>query len=48
MRHGYDVKSLADRFQCKPTEIKRLFAGTVDAGHSSEMTQQVLAAGIPL
>jgi hypothetical protein len=48
VRHGYDAKSLADRFHCKPAEIKHLFAGTLDAGRTAELTDQMLAAGIPL
>jgi len=48
VRHGYDAKSLADRFHCKPAEIKHLFAGTLDAGRTAELTDRMLAAGIPL
>jgi len=48
MRHGYDVKALADRFHSKPAEIKLFLAGTLDATRTRELTDEMLAAGIPL
>ena len=48
MRAGYDAKSLADRFHSKPTEIKQFLAGTLDAARTRELSDQMLAVGIPL
>ena len=48
MRHGYDVKSLSDRFLSKPAEIKQFLAGTLDSTRTRELTDQMLAARIPL
>jgi hypothetical protein len=47
-RHGYDAKSLADQFSTKPTEITQFIAGQLDAQRTKELTEQMLAAGLPL
>jgi hypothetical protein len=47
-RHGYDVKSLAEQFRAKPAEIRLLFEGTLEARRTQELTEQMLAAGLPL
>jgi type II secretory pathway predicted ATPase ExeA len=47
-RHGYNVRSLSDQFNAKPAEIKRLLRGELDAGRTRELTDQMLAAGLPL
>ena len=48
MRAGYNVKSLVDQFHSKPAEIKQFLTGTLDARRTHELTDQMLAAGIPL
>jgi type II secretory pathway predicted ATPase ExeA len=48
MRHGYDVRALVEQFHSKPAEIKMFLNGTLDATRSRELTDQMLAAGLPL
>lgn len=48
MRHGYDVRILASQFNAKPTEIRRFLQGSLDADRARELTDQMLAAGLPL
>lgn len=48
MRHGYDVGALVNQFHAKPAEIKMFLNGTLDAARSRELTDQMLAAGLPL
>lgn len=47
-RHGYSIKSLADQFGAKPTEIRALFRGQLEATRMRELQDQMLAAGLPL
>jgi len=47
-RHGYSVKSLAEQFGAKPTEIRALFRGQLEAARMRELQDQMLAAGLPL
>jgi hypothetical protein len=47
-RHGYNVRSLADQFNAKPVEIKRLLRCELDAARTQELTDKMLAAGLPL
>jgi hypothetical protein len=48
MRHGYDLRILASQFNAKPTEIRRFLQGALDADRARELTDQMLAAGLPL
>jgi type II secretory pathway predicted ATPase ExeA len=48
MRHGYDVRGLAEQFQAKPAEIKLLFRGELDAARTKDLTDQMLSAGLPI
>lgn len=48
IRHGYDVKALADQFQAKPAEIRQLLQGALDPGRSRELVDEMRAAGLPL
>jgi hypothetical protein len=48
MRHGYDVRTLANRFNAKPTEVRQFLRGALDGDHARELTDQMLAAGLPL
>lgn len=47
-RHGYNVKSLAEQFNTKPTEIRALFQGQLDAVRAQDLREQMLAAGLPI
>ena len=47
-RHGYDVSSLAEQFNAKPTEIKLWFRGQLDPVRVRELHAQMVAAGLPL
>ena len=47
-RHGYNVKSLSEQFNAKPSEIRSLFHGQLDAMRAQELQEQMLAAGLPL
>lgn len=47
-RHGYSVKTLAEQFGAKPTEIRALFRGQLEAARMRELQDQMLAAGLPL
>jgi len=47
-RHGYNIKTLAEQFSAKPTEIRALFRGQLDATRAKELQEQMLAAGLPL
>lgn len=45
-RHGYDVRTIADPFNAKPVEIKRFLAGTLHLGHTRELLELMMAAGV--
>jgi len=47
-RHGYSVRTLAEQFNAKPAEIRRLLRGDLDAARARELTDEMLAAGLPL
>jgi type II secretory pathway predicted ATPase ExeA len=47
-RHGYDVRSLAEQFNAKQSEIKSLFRGQLDPVRTRELQEQMLAAGLPI
>ncbi len=47
-RHSYNIKSLAEQFSAKPTEIRALFCGQLEATRAKELQEQMLAAGLPL
>ncbi|MBV8883721.1 MAG: ExeA family protein [Chroococcidiopsidaceae cyanobacterium CP_BM_RX_35] len=47
-RHGYNVKSLAEQFDAKPSEIRSLFRGQLDPVRTHELQDQMLAAGLPI
>ena len=48
MRHGYDIRILASQFNAKPAEIRQFLQGALDADRARELTDQMLAAGLPL
>lgn len=47
-RHGYDVRSLAEQFNAKQSEIRSLFRGQLDPVRTRELQEQMLAAGLPI
>jgi hypothetical protein len=47
-RHGYDVRSLCDQFDAKPIEIRQLMRGDLNPQRSSELIEEMRAAGLPL
>ena len=44
-RSGYDVRSLAEQFDAKPAEIRRLLRGDLDPARSRELMDEMRAAG---
>jgi hypothetical protein len=46
-RSGYDVRSLAEQFDAKPAEIRRLLRGDLDPARSRELLDEMRAAGLP-
>ena len=47
-RHGYDVRSLAEQFNAKQSEIRSLFRGQLDPVRTRELQEQMLADGLPI
>ena len=47
-RHCYSIRTLAEQFNAKPVEIKRLLRGERDAARAREFTDEMLAAGLLL
>jgi hypothetical protein len=47
-RHGYDVKNLAEQFNVRPGEIKQFLVGQLDPAKTRDLTDRMLAAGLPL
>jgi len=47
-RHGYDARNLAEQFNAKPAEIKRVLRGELDPARTRELTDEMLAAGLPI
>ena len=46
-RSGYDVRSLAEQFDAKPAEIRRLLRGDLDPARSRELLDEMRSAGLP-
>ncbi len=46
-RNGYDLRSLAEQFDAKPAEIRRLLRGDLDAARTVELMDEMRAAGLP-
>ena len=46
-RSGYDVRSLAEQFDAKPAEIRRLLRGDLDPARLRELMDEMRAAGLP-
>ena len=47
-RHGYDTRMLAEQFDAKPAEIRKLLRGGLDPVRTRELTDEMRAAGLPL
>ena len=47
-RHGYDTRMLAEQFDAKPAEIRKLLRGSLDPARTRELTNEMRAAGSPL
>jgi hypothetical protein len=48
MRHGYNVKSLAQLVNVKPSEIRSFLHRQLALGWAQELKEQLLLAGVPL
>lgn len=48
IRHGYNVKSLAQLVNAKPGEIRAFLYGQLPPGRTQEIKDQLLLAGVPL
>jgi hypothetical protein len=46
-RNGYDVRSLVERFDAKPSEIRQLLRGDLDPARTRELMDEMRAAGLP-
>ena len=46
--HGYDARSVAELIGTKPGEVRLLLQGRLEAVRAREMTEQMLAAGLPV
>ena len=46
-RDGNDIRSLVERFDAKPSEIRQLLRGDLDPGRSRELMDEMRAAGLP-
>jgi hypothetical protein len=47
-RHGYDVRTLCDQFDAKPVEIREFLRGNLNPQRSTELIEEMRAAGLPL
>ena len=48
VRHGYDTRSVAELIGTKPDEVRLLLQDRLEAARAREMTEQMLAAGLPV
>ena len=48
IRHGYNVKSLAQLINVKPTEVRSFLHNQLSPGRAQELKEQLLLAGVPL
>ena len=46
-RNGYDLRSLAEQFDAKPGEVRRLLRGELEAARAAELLDEMRAAGMP-
>lgn len=48
VRNGYNVKSLAEQLNIKPSEIRSLFRGQLEVARSRELLEQIRMNGLPI
>ena len=48
VRHGYDARAVAELIGTKPGEVRLLLQGRLEASRAREMTEQMMAAGLPV
>ena len=48
MWHGYDARSVAESIGAKTAEVKLLLQGGLEAARAREMTERMMAAGLPV
>ncbi len=48
VRNGYDTHAVADLVGAKSGEIRQLLQGTLEAARARELTDQMMAAGLPV
>jgi hypothetical protein len=48
IRHGYNLKALAEQFNAKPSEIKALFNNQLDVTRAKVLLEQMLINGLPI
>ena len=47
-RHGYDVRAFCDQFDAKSVEIRQLMRGNLYPQRTTELIDEMRAAGLPL
>ncbi|MCH9699683.1 MAG: phosphoribulokinase [Gammaproteobacteria bacterium] len=47
-RHGYNIKTLAELLDTKPTEIRSFLNGNLTPARTKELQNSLLVIGIPL
>ena len=48
VRHGYDARAVAELIGAKPGEVRLLLQGRLEVSRAREMTEQMMAAGLPV
>lgn len=48
VRNGYDVRAVAELLGTKSGEVRQLLQGNLEAGRAREMTERMMAAGLPV
>jgi type II secretory pathway predicted ATPase ExeA len=48
VRHGYDARAIAELLGAKSGEVRQLLQGTLEAGRARDLTDQMMAAGLPV
>jgi len=48
VRHGYDARAVAELIGAKQGEVRLLLQGRLEASRAREMTEQMMAAGLPV
>ena len=48
VRHGYDTRAVAELIGANPGEVRSLLQGRLEEGRVRELTEQMMAAGLPV